>query len=513
MLKPPNPTIVLLGNPNSGKTTLFNYLTGRKQPVGNWSGVTVAAHEGTGSIGNRAFDVIDLPGTYSLVVVEDDTLHDEAVPATFLKAQPFSFVLNVVDALTLERQLYLTLQALEQQIPMAVVINRLDLLVRQGKSLSLAKLESALGCRVMAVDTQQPSPKDHHKAWLKPLFTLEAWDSSSVCQRCHYPPFVEQQLHQLAQQPEMQHYPRWQLVHWLEGEKPSDPRIITLIKAAQSEIEKALGQSADVIIAKSRYDFIERCLQEAVSSSSFSSMSSPSLSSSSLSSSSTSSSSSPFQAAPKSLSDKIDAVLCHRYWGLPCFLAIMYGLFFFAIGIGGEFQDFFESAAQFVFIEGVSKGLTAISAPVWVNVLLVVGLGQGVTTIVTFIPVIGAMFFALSFLEECGYMARAAFVMDRLMRAVGLPGKSFVPMIIGFGCNVPAILGTRALDNKRDRILGCDDESFYVVWGSIGDFYSICGRFFPARGRSKYRISVVPDWDSDGYSYRIIIKKDLAAGE
>lgn len=450
------PTIALLGNPNSGKTTLFNALTGRKKAVGNWSGVTVTEQMGCGAVDTQAFQVIDLPGTYSLTVIEDDSVHDESVPATFLKTGDFSFVLNVVDALTLERQLYLTLQALEQQIPLVVIINRLDLLEHQGKKLSLEKLQAILGCPVIAQNAQSKN-----KAWLKLVFTERLWESKYSFQGLSYPTILEEQLQRIA-------HPRWQVLRWLEGENPTQPHLISEIQQAQAAIEAALGEPADVVIAKTRYAFIEKCLKDVIV---------PSGSAQSLSQ---------LQSQPQqpSFSDKMDAILCHRLWGLPCFFAIMYALFFFAIGIGGVFQDWFESAASFIFVDTVSRGLTALSAPGWLHALLVQGLGLGITTIVTFIPVIGAMFFALSFLEESGYMARAAFVMDRLMRAVGLPGKSFVPMIIGFGCNVPAILGTRTLDNRRDRILAVMMSPFMSCGARLAIFTVFVAAFFPRGGQN-----------------------------
>lgn len=449
------PTIALLGNPNSGKTTLFNALTGRKKAVGNWSGVTVTEQMGCGAIDNQAFQVIDLPGTYSLTVIEDDSIHDESVPAAFLKTGDFSFVLNVVDAVTLERQLYLTLQALEQQIPLVLLINRIDLLEKQGKNLSCDRLSSLLGCRVEAINTQ-----DRSKPWLKALL-----DNPTVLAvkplRLSYPEIIEAQLKSIP-------HPRWQVLRWLEGEKPTLPHLISEIHQAQIAIETALGEPADVSIAKTRYAFIEQYLQDVTVTEG----------------SAQSASQHPLPSQQTSFSDKLDAILCHRVWGLPCFFAAMYALFFFAIGVGGAFQEIFESGASFLFVDCVTKGLTALSAPGWLHALLVNGLGLGLTTIVTFIPVIGAMFLALSFLEESGYMARAAFVMDRLMRAVGLPGKSFVPMIIGFGCNVPAILGTRTLDNRRDRILAVMMSPFMSCGARLAIFTVFVAAFFPRGGQN-----------------------------
>ena len=452
------PSIALLGNPNSGKTTLFNDLTGGKKPVGNWSGVTVTQQTGLATFDNISFEVIDLPGTYSLTVVEDDAVHDESIPAAFLKSHPVSWVVNVVDAMTIERNLYLTLQALEQNLPVVVVINRLNVLKKQGKTLSLEKLQAALGCPVISTDTL----KVQHKLGSGSLFVDKTQSTPCLFSDGHvsaesspkkwaYPAIIEQQLAGMVEQG----HPRWKILRWLEGEKPADPALAQAIATAQWTIETAVGQPADVIIATHRYAFIEHCLRESMT-----------------------------DDRHAIQSSSLDAVLCHRFWGLPCFFAIMYAMFFFAIGIGGALQGIFEWLATFVCSDLLSQGLTLLAAPAWLHVLLVSGLGQAVITLVTFIPVIGAMFLALSFLEESGYMARAAFVMDRLMRAVGLPGKSFVPMIIGFGCNVPAILGTRTLDNRRDRILAVMMSPFMSCGARLAIFTVFVAAFFPRGGQN-----------------------------
>lgn len=462
MLTSPHPIIALLGNPNSGKTTFFNAVTGRKKAVGNWSGVTVTAQRGIATLEGHPFEIVDLPGTYSLTIVEDDVVHDEAVPASFLKSGPYTFVINVVDATALERHLYLTLQALEQQIPMVLVINRSDALSHQGKVLDVTALTHALGCPVILQGPTKGDQKQYQKA-LVSFVTAETPIEPTAYVRMTYPAVVEQQLAQLAHTVGGSDFPRWQLLRWLEGEKPQDPRMQLRIRAAQSAIEAALAQPADVIIAQTRYDFIERSLKTAMTSHA---------------------THTDARAPSASFSDTVDSFVCHRFWGLPCFFGMMYALFFFAIVIGGAFQGMFESLAHLIWIDGVGAALTAVSAPQWLQVLLVSGIGQAMTTLMTFIPVIGAMFLALSFLEESGYMARAAFVMDKLMRAVGLPGKSFVPMIVGFGCNVPAILGTRTLDNRRDRILAVMMSPFMSCGARLAIFTVFVAAFFPTGGQN-----------------------------
>lgn len=439
------PTIALLGNPNSGKTTLFNRVTGRRQPVGNWSGVTIKAFSGS----NEDKDIIDLPGTYSLTTIGGDTLHDENVPAAFLKTASYTTVWNVVDATALARHLYVTIQAIEQRLPLRLVVNRLPELTRSGHILSLDKLAAELGIPVSDMSAQND--------------LLQTPTPIAGSKQLTYPPAIETALTQLAQEAQVDaQTQRWQLLRWLEGETPQAPHLCGPILKVQADIKTALGESPDVIIAKTRYDFIDACLSHAMSHTAPNTVVEP----------------------PKPLSEKLDALFCHRFLGLPLFLGVMYALFFFAIGVGGYFQQLFEAASEWLFVDCLNQALLNLSAPTWVHVILVQGIGQAFSTLFTFVPVIGAMFFALAFLEECGYMARAAFVMDKLMRAVGLPGKSFVPMIVGFGCNVPAILGTRTLDNRRDRILAVMMSPFMSCGARLAIFTVFVAAFFPEGGQN-----------------------------
>ena len=438
--------IALVGNPNCGKTTLFNTLTGASQRVGNWSGVTIESKSGHFDHHRGQIEVIDLPGTYTLTRSSIECPQDETLTATFLLANPCQIILNVVDAINIERNLYLTLQLLEQQLPVVIALNRMDLMEKSGNQINIDHLASQLGCKIVPIIARSGVGVEGLKEIVSQQKHVEG------C-RIDYPSVVEQQITLLEQATKAK---RYQVIRWLEGEPCDNP----LVAKAQSEILSKTEQEADILIATSRYQFIEKIVSESRKACKLPTK------------------------QPSQMGRYIDRVACHRVFGIPFFLAVMYALFFFAINIGGAFQDFFELSSDAFFVQGFAALLTTWHAPHWLMALLVSGLGKGISTILTFIPVIGAMFLALAFLEDSGYMARAAFVIDRLMRAIGLPGKSFVPMIVGFGCNVPAIMGMRTLENKRDRILAVMMSPFMSCGARLAIFTVFVAAFFPTGGQN-----------------------------
>lgn len=426
-------------------------MTGARQHVGNWAGVTVESMVGTFCAERIDFDVVDLPGVYTLAALSSQGPQDENLTIQHLRTQSYSCVLNVVDATHLERNLYVTVQCLEQHFPMVIALNRHQKMCGQT-------LSQKLGCPVVAIEAREGKGIDLLKQSLLDVSKNKAeW-------KIDYPPIIEEALTALE---EVYHtetgknLTRFQRLCYLEGETlEGAPFTVQALKQAQEKIEQTTKTTADVLIATTRYGFIETLLQEVKNATQNEPV-----------------------AKESKLTPMIDKLICHRYIGLPIFFMAMYSLFFFAIKVGGFFQDYVEQAAHFIFVEQISQGLATLQAPLWLIALMAAG-GEGITTVLTFVPVIGAMFFALAFFEDVGYMARAAFVVDRLMRAIGLPGKSFVPMIVGFGCNVPAIMGMRTLENKRDRILAVMMSPFMSCGARLAIFTVFVSVFFPVGGQN-----------------------------
>lgn len=429
-------TVAIVGNPNCGKTTLFNALTGGSQRVGNWPGVTVEKKEGKIPLWGTPVPIVDLPGVYALQASSED----ERVARDYVLSGEPRLIINIIDSTNLERNLFLTTQLLDMQIPLVVVLNMTDAAENQGLSVDPQALSQELGCPVVAITATRK--RDIHK-----VLTVieEAWriESPSPVQ-VEQPEPVEGfcaawELRLKDTADALGTNSRWLALKLLERDEWSTAKVTEMGGATRAEVEQAietletkLSDSADVVMAEARYRFIEAVREKAVSRE----RSEPSKTRTS-----------------ETRSDKIDRVVLNRVLSIPIFLVAMYVLFWFTINVGGAFIDFFDVAAGTIFVDGFGRLLEGIGSPDWLVTILAGGVGAGVQTVATFIPIIFAMFLGLSLLEDSGYMARAAFVMDRFMRWIGLPGKSFVPMLVGFGCNVPAIMATRTLDNSRDRYL------------------------------------------------------------
>ena len=400
-------TAALAGDPNTGKSTFFNAWTGMHQVTGNWPGVTVEKLLGEIALpGGEKLILVDLPGMYSLHAVSQD----ERVASDYARGGEADLIINVVDAVNLERNLYLTLALMELGKPMVVVLTMTDVLRRQGFEVDLPELSRRLGVPVVTGDVKRRAARVALERAV-----LEALATRQRTPRMDLPESLAYALRRVARENE----PEVLAIHRLEGILPGAEAVI-------ADVEKALGTTPDVLIADARYAKIAELTKGVVRQ---------------------------IGHARTELGRALDRIALNRWLGIPLFLLMMYLLFWFTQVVGGCFIDFFDGLGDAFFVTGLGNLLTLCGAPAWLVTLLADGLGVGVQTVLTFIPPVFFIFLGLSILEDSGYMARAALVMDRFMRLLGLPGSAFVPMLVGFGCTVPAIMATRTLSNRRDRLL------------------------------------------------------------
>ena len=446
-------TLGLIGNPNCGKTTLFNTLTGSKQRVGNWPGVTVEKKTGEFRHANTRFEVVDLPGTYSIDVVDQEISLDEKIARDFIHANEVDLMINVVDASNLERNLYLTTQLAEMRLPLLVVLNMSDVAENKGVRIDPAALSQRLGCPVVAVIATSGSGMAELREAITASVASGQRPSLEVPYDERLAPVRQALADRLAPAAESTGVsPYWLAVQLLEGD-PLARRVAGPELAAEAQRHAdELGADLDILIADARYGLANDIVRGVVSISG---------------------------RVASNLTQAIDRVVLNRILGIPIFLLMMYLMFMFTINIGSAFIDFFDQAVGLVAIDGFAALLSSIGSPEWATVLLANGLGGGIQTVATFIPIIAFLFFFLSILEDSGYMARAAFVMDRFMRWIGLPGKSFVPLIVGFGCNVPAIMATRTLEHRRDRLLTIAMAPFMSCGARLPVYVLFAAAFFP----------------------------------
>lgn len=439
--------VLLVGNPNCGKTTLFNALTGTNQRVGNWPGVTVEKKTGAFSCAGRSIAVTDLPGLYSLTSSASGS-QDEQIAAKAIAALDFDLLINVIDACHLERHLYLTSQLLELGKPMIVALNMTDLATERGIRINIEALSQQLNCAIfplqahkkMGIATLIASIKEIPPA-AKPLHLNLSLAINAILSR------TQQQLKEHHIPGPLSYYYACRL---LEGDTYL---VSTAVNVALPSDEKEI----DVHFADARYQKIHEIVKHTQQKNSDTS---------------------------EHFTAKLDRIILHRYLALPIFFLVMYLMFLFAINIGGAFQDFFDITTDTLFVQGSAWLLQQFHAPHWLIAVVSNGVGKGINTVLTFVPVISAMFFFLAMLETSGYMARAAFVVDRVMRAMGLPGKAFVPMIVGFGCNVPAIMAARTLDSERERLLTILMSPFMSCSARLAIYTVFVAAFFPHGGQN-----------------------------
>ena len=421
-------TIALAGNPNSGKTTVFNALTGAHQRTGNWPGVTVERKEGEYQHGETKVNVVDLPGTYGLSAYSID----EKIARDYLVTENPDVVVTIVDASNLERNLYLVIQLLELGQNVVICLNMMDLARKSGMEIDHERLSRLLGVPVVPTVAHKGEGIEQLKKAV-----LEAAEKGSTDQSSkiiNYGKELEEilgEIEKLVSEIEITYPPRFTAIKLLEGDPDIRELMTDEMKAKVDEIltevEERTGEDGETYLAERRYGFIHGLARECV-------RRRPSL------------------KGKISFSDRVDKVVTNRFLGIPIFLLFMWLSFQLVFKLGNPIADLIDSGFGWL---GSWSGsaLQAVGAPGWLVSFITDGMIAGVGSVLVFLPNILLLFLIFAFLEDSGYMARAAFVMDRVMHALGLHGKSFIPMLLGFGCNVPAIMGTRILESRKDRIL------------------------------------------------------------
>jgi len=456
-------TIAIAGNPNCGKSALFNAFTGIRQKTGNWPGVTVDRKQGFFNLENRSVTVYDLPGIYSL----DASSIDEEVTRDYLLSRDARLIVNVVDAANLERNLYLTAQLLEMGVPIVLVLNMMDVARKRGINIDTKKLSQELGCPVVPIVATTGEGIDQLK---QEILAITCGEHSGGFRLAH-DEVVEQAIADLM--PRLEKCPftsrngaakdnlHWLALKLLESDHNAQEQcgasVLDTVTKWKTAIEERAGEEADIHIADSRFNHAHTLAQTVVNEKG---------------------------KAGKTVTDKIDTFVLSPIFGVPFFLLVMYLMFMFTINIGGAFIDFFDGVAGAIFVGGFSEILSSIGIPDFLRIVLADGLGGGIQIVATFIPIIAALYLFLSAVEDSGYMARAAFVMDRFMRSIGLPGKAFVPLIVGFGCNVPAIMATRTLENERERKLTILMNPFMSCGARLPVYALFVAAFFPSNGQN-----------------------------
>lgn len=420
-------TIAIAGNPNSGKTCIFNNITGAHQHVGNYPGVTVEKRDGSCVHKGVHLNFVDLPGTYSLTAYSAE----EVVTRNYILNEKPDLIIDVVDASNLERNLYLYVQLAELGIPVMLVFNMIDIAKARGLKFDTALLSSLLGAPI--VETVGSKNKGTHRLLNRIVKMLE--NKVSMPQpKILYGRYIEEAIAVITDKmSELQivtgeREQRWNAIKLLENDAEVEEQIKSdeiqhLVSERQKHIEFVQGDTVEMLIADHRYGFIAGACQETVQMT---------------------------MEARRSNSDRIDVIVLHRVWGLPIFLGMMYLLFWLTFTVGTPPMEWLD--AFFVWLGNtISAAWSPDTLPILRN-LTVNGIIAGVGGVLVFIPNIILLFLAIAMLEDTGYMARTAFIMDHLMHKIGLHGKSFIPLLTGFGCTVPAIMATRTLESRRDRL-------------------------------------------------------------
>ncbi len=422
-------TIGFIGNPNCGKTTLFNAYTGANLKVANWPGVTVEKVEGAIREHDLDIRLVDLPGTYSLT----SYTMEETVSRQFILSDEVDVIINVVDASILERGLYLTLQLLELGKPVILALNMMDIVEKRGMEIDLHRLPEMLGIPVIPVSARKRTGLDsllhaaaHHKDCKEPDCLIHQHKKTAHHIHNHHSEYamvysdeIEDKIDQIMTALKKEYLSltnfRWYAIKLLEQDAE-------ICEKYPLELPEVLDHNYETQMINEKYDFIQEIVDEVLL----------------------------HKQRQDKLTERIDHILTHHIFGIPVFLFIMAIVFFLTFTVGDWIKGYFEMGIDFL-SEVTQKGMLSFHVNSILQSLIIEGIIGGVGTIITFLPNIFILFLALAFLEDSGYMARVAYVMEGIMSKLGLSGKAFIPMLLGFGCTVPAIMASRALENKRDR--------------------------------------------------------------
>lgn len=452
-------TMAIAGNPNTGKTSLFNHLTGARQHVGNWPGVTVEKKEGQIRYKDKIIRVVDLPGTYSLGAYSED----EIIAREFILNNESDVVVNTVDATNLSRNLYLTVQMLEMDANILIALNMMDEAGRLGIEIDLNRLSTTLGARVVpTVAAKGKGIKEIIAAiienGIKPSKGKFRIDYGEDVERV-----IDNIVNMIQDDKKLSKYPpRWLAIKLLEEDEKlvrqikatlKGKEILSYVQSCRQALENKIGENLDSYIIAKRYEFIHDVISQSVQRP---------------------------QTGNDLLTDKIDRIVTHNILGIPIFAAIMWLVFTFTFIFSEPLVEIVETGFS-TLSELLLAALTGIGASEIFISFVVDGIVSGLGSVLSIVPVLFLLFIAIAMLEDSGYMARIAYVMDKPMRMMGLSGKAFVPFLLGFGCNVPAVMATRTIENKRDRLITILANPFISCSARLPVYVLFTSVFFPKR--------------------------------
>jgi ferrous iron transport protein B len=480
--------VALVGNPNTGKTTLFNLLTGARERTGNWTGVTVDSAHGLLTVGGHRLRVTDLPGIYSFSPYTED----ERVARNYLIRNKPDVVVNLVDASNLERGLYLTAQLLDMRVPLVIALNQMDVAERHGLKVDPEHLAKHLGCPVVPMVAARGEGGEALKSAVLAVAQSRKLPTARVLYGDAEQSVRRLQVCLIVAADDAGVDSRWLAIKLLE----QDPFASELTKGLFDEIvteemariARHTGLKPEVAVMDARLGFIRGLARDVVKR---------------------------HLEVRRRLSDVLDRFLLSRPVGIPAFLAVMYGIFWLTVRLTQPMVDFIDSVLGALLVHGPRVWLSAAGVPKLAVSLLADGVGSGLTTVATFAPPIFMIFLCLSLLEESGYMARAAFIMDHFLTKIGLPGKAFIPLLVGFGCTVPALMATRTLEQRRDRLLTMLIAPFMSCGARMPVYVIFAMAFFPKSGNavifSLYLIGAVLAILSGLVLHRTLFKGEVSA--